>query len=407
MNFFKNVYSLIFLTLSFGVSAQIQCALDITINEGASVTMCSNALTSISGASGFVAYDWSGPETLTGQTITPQFSGVYTLAATDGVACVSTTSILITVNSAPIPTIISSEGNLICPSVGTTLSTSSPYSSYLWSNGPTSPTNFVSTTNTYSVTVTDANSCSGQANLLVSTFNFSLTSSAISGCTSTAIALTATGGTGYAWSTGEFGNTIVVDPSSTTNYSVNITAGTCVETLSTTVEPLEILEFNLDDTLYVAVGDVVFIPGPEGYSSYSWSPINQIDNPLSQGVNFTGTTSQTLTVNATHPTGCVLSDSVVIIVVDLSLPNGFSPNGDSYNEFFEIPELESDSLKASITIWNRWGELVLEQDDYKNDWRGECRTDLCFGKGDLPEGTYFYHVNVHDVTFRGYITLKR
>ncbi|MBL1281360.1 MAG: gliding motility-associated C-terminal domain-containing protein [Fluviicola sp.] len=407
MRFYKYIYSLIFFGASFGVNAQIQCALDISINEGASVTMCSNALTTVSGASGFVAYNWSGPETLTGQTITPQFSGTYTLSATDGVACVSTTSILVTINAAPTPIIISSEGAVICPSVGTTLSTSTSYSSYVWSNGDTSPTSFVTTTNTYSVTVTDANSCSGQSNILISTFPFSLTSSAVSGCTSTAIALTATGGTSYSWSTGEFGNTIVVNPSSTTNYSVDITAGTCVETMSLTVQPLELLDFELADTIYVKAGENVFIPGPDGFSAYSWSPTNQIDSPFSQGVNFSGTESQILTINATHPTGCVLSDSVVMIVVDLSVPNGFSPNGDSYNEFFVIPELERDSLTAEITIWNRWGELVLQQQNYQNDWRGECRTDLCLGKGDLPEGTYFYHIDVHGITFRGYVTLKR
>ena len=71
------------LLLSSYASAQIQCAVDVTINEGATITMCESSPTTISGLNGFVSYAWTGPETVTGQTITPQFSGQYVLAALD------------------------------------------------------------------------------------------------------------------------------------------------------------------------------------------------------------------------------------------------------------------------------------------------------------------------------------
>ncbi len=150
--------------------SQIQCTVDVAIIEGATISMCSNALTTISGSNGFASYAWSGPESLTGQTITPQFSGTYTLAATDAVNCVSTVSIVVTINTAPTPTIVSSEGNFICPSVGTTLSTTIPYSTYDWGTGNTGATFFTATPSIYTVTVTDANNCSGQNNLLISSF---------------------------------------------------------------------------------------------------------------------------------------------------------------------------------------------------------------------------------------------
>ena len=406
----KIIHRILLIVVTFGSTisfSQIQCVVDVAINEGATISMCSNALTTISGSNGYVSYAWSGPEVLTGQTITPQFSGTYTLAATDAVNCISTVSIIVTINAAPTPTIISSEGNVICPSIGTTLSTTIPYSTYDWGSGNTGATFFTSTPSIYTVTETDANNCTGQDNLLISSFPFSLTSNAVSGCSSTAISLTATGGTSYSWSTGEFGSTIIVDPSSPTNYSVTITAGTCSETLSMTVQPIEQLEYELDDTIYVGANENIFIAGPDGFSSFNWFPTDQIDSPNSQGVNFSGTESQVLTIDATHSSGCVLSDSVVVIVVDLHVPNGFSPNGDLYNQFFVIPELDTDSLTAEVTIWNRWGELVVETKDYKNDWEGTCKTALCMGNKTLPEGTYFYHINVHDVTFKGYVTLKR
>ena len=407
MKFFNYYLTLIVLFVSGVAVSQIQCAVDVTILEGATIAMCADAPMSISASNGYTAYAWTGPETLTGQTITPQFSGTYTVAATDASNCISTASIVVTVNPSPTPSIISSEGNLICPSVGTILSTANTYAAYDWGNGNTNPTLSVNSTGTYAVTVTDGKNCKGQANIQINTFNFTLTSSSAAACTGSNVTLTATGGTSYAWSTGEFGGSIIVAPSTPTNYSVDITAGSCTETKSILLQPVEIDPYDLEDTVYVKPNQDYFLSGPDGFTSYTWSPDNQIDSPFSQGVTFTGTESQTITINATHPSGCTITDSVVMIVVDLSIPNGFSPNGDAYNEYFVIPELTTDSLKASIAIWNRWGELVVETDDYKNDWNGRCRTDLCLGKKELPEGTYFYHLNVHDVTFKGYITLKR
>ncbi|HIP32206.1 MAG TPA: hypothetical protein EYG86_05545, partial [Crocinitomicaceae bacterium] len=139
----KIIHRILLIVVTFGSTisfSQIQCVVDVAINEGATISMCSNALTTISGSNGYVSYAWSGPEVLTGQTITPQFSGTYTLAATDAVNCISTVSIIVTINAAPTPTIISSEGNVICPSIGTTLSTTIPYSTYDWGSGNTGAT---------------------------------------------------------------------------------------------------------------------------------------------------------------------------------------------------------------------------------------------------------------------------
>ena len=41
-------------------------------------------------------------------------------------------------------------------------------------------------------------------------------------------------------------------------------------------------------------------------------------------------------------------------------------------------------FKASVIIYNRWGEEVFQTDDYQYDWKGEG----------LAAGTYFYEVTV-------------
>ena len=59
-------------------------------------------------------------------------------------------------------------------------------------------------------------------------------------------------------------------------------------------------------------------------------------------------------------------------------------NGDGTNDALIITNWE-DYDKVSLTIFNRWGNIVYENDDYKNDWMGIDK-----GGKQLTEGVYFY-----------------
>ena len=95
--------------------------------------------------------------------------------------------------------------------------------------------------------------------------------------------------------------------------------------------------------------------------------------------------------------------------VDIVIPGGFSPNGDGINDRFEIVRPTNTSI--SLQIFNRWGNAVYINSDYKNDWRGKG-TGNFLGQ-DVPDGTYYYIVNATNNTtnqvrnYVGFITLKR
>lgn len=369
--------------------------------------MCANSPISINALAGFVSYAWTGPETLTGQSITPQFSGQYTVSAIDGVGCISQAVIDVVINANPVPIILSSEGNPICStSPGTQLSVSQPFVSYDWGAGNTGPTFFVAGAGAYGVTVIDAKGCIGQSTILITNVSFNLSSTLMEGCFGQTAFLQASGGTSFSWSTGETGSSIVVSPLNSTVYTVTITEGTCTETLSTTVDAIAPYTYDLVDSLFMAVNDTEILFGPPGSFTYSWFPSDQLDNSQGASVLLTAASSHTLYVQATHQIGCVILDSVVVVVINLSIPDGISPNGDGINEFFVIPELEYKTDEASVSIWNRWGDVVFKSDRYENNWDGTCKTSLCLGSGALPEGTYFYSIDVRDVNYTGYITLK-
>ncbi|HHG86036.1 MAG TPA: gliding motility-associated C-terminal domain-containing protein, partial [Bacteroidetes bacterium] len=60
---------------------------------------------------------------------------------------------------------------------------------------------------------------------------------------------------------------------------------------------------------------------------------------------------------------------------------------------------------TKLVIYNRWGGLVYESEDYQNDWDGRHS-----GTGEmLADGTYFYVLTLGNTTqnLKGYITLMR
>jgi gliding motility-associated-like protein len=84
---------------------------------------------------------------------------------------------------------------------------------------------------------------------------------------------------------------------------------------------------------------------------------------------------------------------------DVYPPNVITPNGDGLNDFFEIRGLELYD-NSKVEVYDRWGNVVFSSDNYKNQWAGD----------DLPEGTYFYILEVDDpqgTVHKGILTILR
>ncbi|CAM4330957.1 hypothetical protein AQBE111736_11715 [Aquirufa beregesia] len=77
---------------------------------------------------------------------------------------------------------------------------------------------------------------------------------------------------------------------------------------------------------------------------------------------------------------------------------GFSPNGDGINDKFVIPGIMS-MPSHHLSIFNRWGNIVYETDNYKNDWGGEISKQASFVSGDgrIADGVYFYFIDFKGV----------
>ncbi len=90
-----------------------------------------------------------------------------------------------------------------------------------------------------------------------------------------------------------------------------------------------------------------------------------------------------------------------VIGEELVFSNGFSPNGDEINEFFEIGGAETYP-NNSLRVFNRWGNEVFKTENYQNDWDGT------FNGARLMNGTYFYLFNDGEGnTYTGYVYIQK
>ncbi len=102
------------------------------------------------------------------------------------------------------------------------------------------------------------------------------------------------------------------------------------------------------------------------------------------------------------------------------IPDGFTPNGDGQHDYFVIENPNNDQI--SLKIFNRWGNLVYESNDFKSsyrgvkdnfptetsDWNGRANRGAKVGD-ELPDGTYFYVIKFKNSGFNvsRYMTIVR
>lgn len=151
----------------------------------------------------------------------------------------------------------------------------------------------------------------------------------------------------------------------------------------------------------------------ERFNPIEWtSSVNNNEitgNPLSLTTTAIPTENPTYyRLEVTNPvTGCSDIDSVAIFIdYELIIPTGFSPNVDGENDTWEIWNIDRFP-DNKVEIYNRWGSLVWETENYTNDdgWYGQNMS----GK-DLPIGTYFFVVTInnnpsHEEPYSGPVTI--
>lgn len=81
------------------------------------------------------------------------------------------------------------------------------------------------------------------------------------------------------------------------------------------------------------------------------------------------------------------------------IPQGFSPNDDTYNDWFNIQGLYDIFIEHELQIYNRYGDVIFEGNNDKR-WHGLVNRGLNNHGKTVPIGTYYYILNLNDPNYK-------
>ncbi|WP_298761061.1 choice-of-anchor L domain-containing protein [uncultured Psychroserpens sp.] len=115
---------------------------------------------------------------------------------------------------------------------------------------------------------------------------------------------------------------------------------------------------------------------------------------------FTNVTSGFHTVFVRDMNGCGITEETISV---LGFPKFFTPNGDPYNERWQVYGVNSQFNQGTdIKIFNRYGKLLTQFDNESAGWDGTLNGQA------LPSDDYWFTVTLIDGrTFKGHFALKR
>jgi serine protease len=345
-----------------------------------------------------LAYKWSnGSAQPSFYVSTP---GTYALSTIDSNGCKSqSTSITLNLKTAPQAQITVNGPTTFCQGGNTSLLASAG-SSYLWSNGEANQGINVSSSGAYTVVIKASNGCSTKSLPVTITVkpapNVTISNSGpLSFCRLDSVILTASGGTGYQWSTGATKPRLVVSASG--DYSVTVKdANTCTAFAG----PLHVqVDSGPQKPLILQTKNV--LTSSIAAFTYQWY--------LNQKI-IIGATNQDLSINANgiytvriaDVQGCsILSDAFAsngtLGITDYSDPAFFlyqnqpNPCSKLTSIRFEIP----NSTKVELSLYSVFGEKLAAicNADYS---AGTYNQDVDISN--LADGIYYYTLHAGGIT---------
>ncbi|MEO1257186.1 MAG: gliding motility-associated C-terminal domain-containing protein [Bacteroidota bacterium] len=277
---------------------------DITGNT----SFCSGASTVLSVANTFDTYEWS-----TGATGTPSITvttpGTYSVVVSNATGCTGTDEVEVTLLPDPEPDITAApyqcNGEF-------TLDAGGGFTTYTWSTTEGTQNITVNTSGTYTVTVTNADGCTGTDDFLVTIPTTPVVN--ITGdpnyCEGESTTLEATAGfVSYDWTGGVTGPVLTVSNPGTYGVTATDSDG-CTAEASVVISENPFTQPTIDGNSLLCPGstNILTAEGPN-YISYAWS-----NNQITQSITIGSAGQYTVTVTAAN--GCTGTASIDVQLGD-------------------------------------------------------------------------------------------
>lgn len=420
------------------IPAPPQLGLIPTLNEPSCFGASDGSITA-NGTGGVPAYTFEWGNGTTDITLANIPAGDYPVTVTDMNGCVFDT--IVTLGEPEILiAIVDSTENVTCGGdadgfirVSFTGGNGDPMT-YTWSGGISSTNTATGLSpGTYTVTVADANGCTAEVSQVITepipVFGFIPTPDEpiCNGDQTLLTVETAGGGTGAPY-------TFSIDggPAQNIGTAINVFAGNHVVEISdgngcTYTEDIFINEppavmVNLGPDVEIQLGESIQLNAILSGSnvpidSIVWTPMIFDSTSCTNCLNPTVSPldDQLYIVEVFDVNGCNGSDDIFIEVDknrNVYIPNVFTPNGDGFNDEFQVFSGPGVTQINSMQIYDRWGELVFERNnlapsafpDIANGWDGRFRGRI------MNPGVFVYLIEVTfddgvTLLFRGDLTL--
>ena len=146
-----------------------------------------------------------------------------------------------------------------------------------------------------------------------------------------------------------------------------------------------IIDLGADTT--ICLGEYVVLDAGDGFDEYLWSANSSMS---SVKVYYTGE----YWVRVREKT-CVVSDTIELFNCPpkFIVPNVFTPNGDGYNDVFNIEY--QNIWEFQVKIYDRWGVKVHQSVNLENPWDGTVNGQ------EAAEGVYFWQIIYQEYNGKG------
>lgn len=182
----------------------------------------------------------------------------------------------------------------------------------------------------------------------------------------------------YTWSTGASSPSITVvggGPDSIFVDLIDYCGFTAADSFAVIIpDPLVIPEDS-----WVCLGQSIRLLPEGGAQPFTWTYDTEVLSFNEESGTWSSQVEGIYTIELVDGCGEGGPFDLEVRVCDTTIPNIFSPNGDQTNDAFVIDGWQGFP-GSRLEVFNRWGTLVYEEDNYQSNWRGD----------DLAEGTYFY-----------------
>jgi gliding motility-associated-like protein len=233
--------------------------------------------------------------------------------------------------------------------------------------------------------------------ITINVFAAAILDETIGMCNNNPVALTADGGyNSSTWNTGEITQTIQVAVPGTYSVTIENAAG-CTKIKTFTVVGSEIATIStiitndLNDNSSIEI-----VASGTGNYEYSIDGIHYQDSPV-----FSNLGGLIYTAYVRDKNGCgIVSQEFYLI----QIPKFFTPNGDGYNDYWNLRGISplSPNAHSVISIFDRFGKLMNQINAVGAGWNGDYNDRV------MPADDYWFSVQLKDGrSAKGHFTLKR